>query len=87
MNFTQLKAFHAEPLLNPQGLAVDVSKLPQSLSAGRPYRRRAVCPDTQGQFNTQVLHQGLVPQTYAGCADNSVEFRFAAAQGHAGLRG
>ena len=48
-------------LLDPKALGIDVPQFTQPLSSTDSDSRRAVCPDTHGEFYADIAQQGLIP--------------------------
>ena len=53
-DFEEFDLLAAHLLLDPQALGVDMPQLSQALASADPDGRRAVCPDTHGEFKAYV---------------------------------
>jgi hypothetical protein len=79
-NLEQLELLASQALLDPQGMAFQVSKFPKPLTPSRANGCRRVCPDAQGQCQAHVAVQRLESHADANAAHDAVVLRLAGAQ-------
>ena len=81
----KFKLFPAQALLQQKAVALQVSQLAKTLSGRGPHYRGTICPSADGYFQAGVSEKRLLAQADACCSYYAVVFRFAAAEGQAGL--
>ena len=84
-NFSKLKLFPAQALLQPKAAALQVSQLAKTLSGRGPHFCGTICPCADGYLQAGVSEKRLLAQADACCSYYTLVFRFAAAEGQAGL--